>query len=77
MKCPFGDVKTNYRTPLGFIKHMKKKHGIDEKQGMQIYAEVLKICPPCYKVIPFSCIGCLNCGEPLDERMIEIYEAQR
>jgi len=77
MKCPYGDVKTDYRSPLGFIKHMKKKHSVEEKIGMQLYAEVLKMCPHCYAVIPSSCVGCPNCAHIFDERLIKLYEEHK
>ena len=77
MKCPYGDVKTDYKTLKRFVNHMKKKHGVYNKTAIGLYNEALKLCPECLKPIPSSCIGCPACAHIFDERLIKLYKEHK
>jgi len=66
MKCPICDHKTNYRSHKRFITHLKK-HEISETTAFRIWEGILQMCPHCLEAIPMSCVGCINCGKPVNQ----------
>ena len=77
MRCPYGDVETDYTREGWFVKHLKKEHNIEERTGVAVFSRALKMCPHCEKFIPSTCVGCPACGKPLDERLIKLYKEHK
>jgi len=63
MKCPICDYKKDLKTINEFTVHLLREHGVKESISLQIWCNILQVCPHCLAVIPYSCAGCLECGE--------------
>ena len=63
MKCPICDHATNFKTVNQFTVHLLREHDVKESIALQIWCNILQVCPHCLAVIPSSCTGCLECGK--------------